>query len=82
MRPAKIKQKVSAVPRSGGFRSEAGTEWQALIGDFITTLRKQNDNVVEQPTNVLQDRLQWGLSYQTPEQVLEGAKHSINKPSG
>lgn len=54
LRPAKIKQKVS-----GGFRTEAGAKTYARIAGFISTLRKQGRNLLEELTNVYMGRFQW-----------------------
>lgn len=54
LRGAKIKQKVS-----GGFRTQAGGATYARIAGFVSTMRKQQCNVVEQLANVLQGRFQW-----------------------
>ena len=51
LRPAKIKQKVT-----GGFRTEAT---YARIAGFISTLRKQGRNLLEELTNVYLGRFQW-----------------------
>lgn len=48
LRPAKIKQKVSNC-----FRTVAGAAYYARISGFISTMRKNKLNVVEQLTNVL-----------------------------
>jgi transposase len=54
LRGAKLKQKVA-----GGFRTEAGVASYGRIAGFISTLRKQGYNVVEQLANVLTGQFQW-----------------------
>ena len=54
LRPAKVKQKVSNC-----FRTEAGAACYARISGFISTMRKNKLNVVEQLTNVLSGSFTW-----------------------
>jgi transposase len=54
LRPAKVKQKVSNC-----FRSLAGAACYARISGFISTMRKNKLNVVEQLTNVLSGSFAW-----------------------
>lgn len=54
LRPAKVKQKVSNC-----FRTLAGAACYARISGFISTMRKNKLNVVEQLTNVLSGSFAW-----------------------
>jgi transposase len=54
LRPAKVKQKVSNC-----FRTLAGGTYYARIAGFISTMRKNGLNVIDQLTNVLCDRCTW-----------------------
>ena len=54
LRPAKVKQKVSNC-----FRTLAGASYYARISGFISTMRENKLNVVEQLTNVLSGSFAW-----------------------
>lgn len=54
LRPAKVKQKVSNC-----FRTLAGAACYARISSFVSTMRKNGLNVVEQLTNVLSGSFIW-----------------------
>jgi len=54
LRPVKVKQKVSNC-----FRTLAGAAYYARISGFISTMRKNKLNVVEQLTNVLSGSFVW-----------------------
>lgn len=54
LRPVKVKQRVS-----GCFRTESGAAVYARIAGFVSTMRKNGRNVVEQLTNVLGGSFQW-----------------------
>jgi len=54
LRPAKVKQKVSNC-----FRTEAGAAHYARIAGFVSTMRKNKQDVLAQLTNVLSDSFTW-----------------------
>lgn len=54
LRPAKVKLKVSNC-----FRTESGAAHYARIAGFVSTMRKNKLNVLEQLTNVLSGSFQW-----------------------
>lgn len=54
LRPVKVKQRVS-----GCFRTESGAAVYARIAGFISTMRKNCRNVVDELTNVLSGSFQW-----------------------
>lgn len=54
LRPVKVKQKVSNC-----FRTLAGASYYARISGFVSTMRKNKMNVVEQLTNVLSGSFAW-----------------------
>lgn len=54
LRPAKVKQKVSNC-----FRALTGAAYYARISGFISTMRKNKLNVVEQLTNILSGSFTW-----------------------
>ena len=54
LRPAKVKQRVS-----GCFRTEKGAGMYARISGFVSTMRKQSRNVVDELANILSGSFQW-----------------------
>lgn len=54
LRPVKVKQRVS-----GCFRSESGAGVYARISGFVSTMRKQGRNVVDELASVLGGSFQW-----------------------
>ena len=54
LRPVKVKQRVS-----GCFRTESGAAVYARISGFVSTMRKNGRNVVDQLTDVLSGSFQW-----------------------
>ena len=54
LRPAKVKQKVSNC-----FRTQSGGSHYARIVGFISTMRKNKLNVLEQLTSVLSGSFTW-----------------------
>ena len=54
LRPAKVKQKVSNC-----FRTESGADHYARIAGFVSTMRKNERNVLDQLTNVLTGSFTW-----------------------
>lgn len=54
LRPVKVKQRVS-----GCFRSESGAGVYARISGFVSTMRKQGRNVVDELASVLRGSFQW-----------------------
>ena len=54
LRPVKVKQRVS-----GCFRTEVGAGVYARISGFVSTMRKQGRNVVDELTSVLSGSFQW-----------------------
>lgn len=54
LRPIKVKQRVS-----GGFRTQCGADVYARIAGFVSTMRKNRLNLVEQLANVLTDTFVW-----------------------
>lgn len=54
LRPVKVKQRVS-----GCFRTESGAGVYARISGFVSTMRKNGQNVVDQLANVLSGSFQW-----------------------
>jgi len=54
LRPAKVKQRVS-----GCFRTESGAGVYARISGFISTMRKNGRNVVDELASVLSGNFQW-----------------------
>lgn len=54
LRPVKVKQRVS-----GCFRSESGAGVYARISGFVSTMRKNGRNVVDELANVLSGSFQW-----------------------
>jgi transposase len=54
LRPIKVKQRVS-----GCFRTESGAAVYARIAGFVSTMRKNGRNVVDQLANVLSGSFQW-----------------------
>lgn len=54
LRPAKVKQKVSNC-----FRTQAGADHYARIAGFVSTMRKNKQDVLAQLTNVLSGSFTW-----------------------
>jgi len=54
LRPVKVKQRVS-----GCFRTESGAAVYARIAGFVSTMRKNGQNVVDQLASVLSGSFQW-----------------------
>lgn len=54
LRAVKVKQRVS-----GCFRSESGAGMYARISGFVSTMRKQSRNVVDELANILSGSFQW-----------------------
>ena len=54
LRPVKVKQRVS-----GCFRTESGAGVYARISGFVSTMRKNGRNVVDELTSVLDGSFQW-----------------------
>ncbi|MVM42288.1 transposase [Spirosoma sp. HMF3257] len=54
LRPVKVKQRVS-----GCFRTESGAGMYARISGFISTMRKNSQNVVDELASVLSGSFQW-----------------------
>ena len=54
LRPVKVKQRVS-----GCFRTESGAGVYARISGFISTIRKNGRNVVDELASVLSGSFQW-----------------------
>ena len=54
LRPAKVKQKVSNC-----FRTQAGADHYARIIGFVSTMRKNKQDILAQLTNILTDSFTW-----------------------
>ena len=54
LRPVKVKQRVS-----GCFRTESGAAVYARIASFVSTMRKNGWNVVDQLASVLEGSFRW-----------------------